>query len=62
VPFYSAYFHATERGQTPGKRTVGIAVRDQNTLGRITFARALGRAYIVWVFVLIGFFGFIPQA
>jgi uncharacterized RDD family membrane protein YckC len=48
APLYWVFLHASERGQTLGKRAVGIAVRDESTLGRITFGRALGRAYIIW--------------
>ncbi len=48
-PLYYAFFHAGERGQTLGKRAVGIAVRNAKTLGRISLGRALLRAYLVAV-------------
>jgi uncharacterized RDD family membrane protein YckC len=54
-PLYYAFFHAGSRGQTLGKRTVRIAVRDARTLGRIDFGRALGRAYFTWVIWLLTF-------
>ena len=53
-PFYYAFFHAGARGQTPGKRTNGIAVRDAKTLERLSLWRALARSYIVvflWLMV-----------
>jgi uncharacterized RDD family membrane protein YckC len=54
VPFvvYLAVFHGGARGQTPGKREVGIAVRDASTLDRIGYARAFGRSCLtmgIWV-------------
>jgi len=52
APLYYAFFHAGDRGQTLGKRAVGIAVRNVKTLGRISLVRALARAYFIallWV-------------
>ena len=54
-PLYYAFFHAGSRGQTLGKRTVRIAVRDARTLGRLGFGSALGRAYSTWVMWLLTF-------
>ncbi len=45
-PLYFALFHAGARGQTPGKRLAQIAVRSQD-LGRLSFGRSLGRAYLI---------------
>lgn len=52
APLYYAFFHAGDRGQTLGNRAVGIAVRNVRTLGRVSLARALARAYFIallWV-------------
>jgi uncharacterized RDD family membrane protein YckC len=51
-PLYYAFLHAGKRGQTLGKRALGIAVRNHKTLGRISLGRSLARAYftaILWV-------------
>ena len=42
-PLYFWLFHGGKRGQTPGKRSVGIAVRRSGTLDRLGFKRAAGR-------------------
>jgi uncharacterized RDD family membrane protein YckC len=59
APLYYAFFHAGKRGQTLGKRAVGIAVRAEKKLGRLIFWRSLARAYIVLVFVILWFVPFI---
>jgi uncharacterized RDD family membrane protein YckC len=46
-PLYYAFLHAGKRGQTLGKRALGIAVRNHKTLGRISLGRSLARAYLV---------------
>jgi uncharacterized RDD family membrane protein YckC len=45
VGFTFGYYllHGGESGQTPGKRAVGIQVRDAQTGGPISYARAFGR-------------------
>jgi len=55
-PLYYAVCHSRTRGQTLGKRVVHISVRDQETAGRLSFGRALGRAYftaMLWCFLLL---------
>ncbi len=49
-PAYLAAFHGGARGQTPGKRVLGIAVRHAATLDRISYRRALGRSYLTLLF------------
>jgi uncharacterized RDD family membrane protein YckC len=57
VPFlYFTYFHGESRGQTPGKRLLGIRVVSDESGRSIGFGRAFGRYAITAVF---GFF-FIP--
>lgn len=57
LPFlYFSYFHGESRGQTPGKRLLGIRVVSDETGRSIGFGRAFGRYAITAVF---GFF-FIP--
>ena len=51
-PAYLAAFHGGRRGQTPGKRAMGIAVRHASTFDPISYGRALGRSYlttVLWV-------------
>jgi len=55
APLYWAFFHASERGQTLGKRALAIAVRNEKTLGRISLGRALGRAYVIWAFLYLAY-------
>jgi hypothetical protein len=50
APLHFAFFHAGARGQTLGKRAAHIAVKDEETLGRLSLGRALGRAYLTAVF------------
>jgi len=52
-PAYLAICHGRARGQTPGKRAVGIAVRHASTLDRISYLRAFSRAYLTLVFWLL---------
>src|SRR4051812_18045270 len=50
--FFAAYFvgfHGGARGQTLGKRMLGIAVRDETTFERIGHAKALGRLLVTVV-------------
>ena len=49
---YYVYFVGNERGQTYGRRVVGIQVRS-DTFGPVGYGRALGRYLITFVF---GFF------
>jgi len=51
APLYYAFCHAGKRGQTLGKRAVGIAVRNAKTRDRISLGRAVARAYaaaVLW--------------
>jgi uncharacterized RDD family membrane protein YckC len=51
VPFvYFTYFHGEPRGQTPGKRVVGIRVESDETGQPIGYGRAFGRYAIMAVF------------
>lgn len=52
---YFTFFHGSERGQTLGKRALGIAVRGADDGGRISYAQALGRYVVVLAFS----FGFV---
>lgn len=52
-PLYYAWFHSRERGQTPAKRALGIAVRDARTFGRLPFGRALLRSCVHWLFFVL---------
>jgi uncharacterized RDD family membrane protein YckC len=57
VPFvYFTFFHGDPRGQTPGKRALGIQVVSDGTGQSIGYGRAFGRYAITAVF---GFF-FLP--
>jgi uncharacterized RDD family membrane protein YckC len=47
---YFTVFHGGKRGQTPGKRLLGIAVRDASSHESIGYGRAFGR---LLVFVLL---------
>jgi uncharacterized RDD family membrane protein YckC len=49
MPIYFALFHAGRRGQTPGKRVTGIAVRDMRTGAQLGHGAAFGRAYVMFV-------------
>lgn len=48
-PLYFALCHSRASGQTVGKRLADIAVRNEETGGRLSFGRALGRAYLMWI-------------
>jgi uncharacterized RDD family membrane protein YckC len=51
LPFvYFTLFHGDARGQTPGKRLVGIRVVGDETGNRIGYGRAFGRYVITVVF------------
>ena len=53
VPFvYFTYFHGSARGQTPGKRALGIRVASDETGQSIGYGRAFGRYAITVVFSL----------
>jgi uncharacterized RDD family membrane protein YckC len=47
---YFTLFHGGKQGQTPAKRLLGIAVRDQETEERIDYGRAFGRWFLFVVF------------
>lgn len=55
-PVYVVGFTGGPRGQTPGKRLLGIAVRHRESLGRLgygaAFARWLVTAVLWWLFVV----------
>jgi uncharacterized RDD family membrane protein YckC len=54
---YSTIFHGRGRGQTPGKRVAGIAVRDASTLTRISYGGAFVRALltaVLWIWIIPG--------
>lgn len=54
APFvYFTFFHGDARGQTPGKRVLGIRVTGDETGSSIGYGRAFGRYAITFVF---GFF------
>jgi uncharacterized RDD family membrane protein YckC len=58
LPFvYFTFFHGDARGQTPGKRAVGIRVISDETGNPIGYGRAFGRYIITVVF---GFLLLIP--
>jgi uncharacterized RDD family membrane protein YckC len=48
--FYFTLCHGSQSGQTLGKRILGIAVRDQASLGQLGFPRAFGRWAITFFF------------
>jgi uncharacterized RDD family membrane protein YckC len=52
---YYVYFVGNERGQTYGRRALGIQVRDGETHGPIGYGRSFGRYAIVFVFGLLTF-------
>ena len=55
-PVYFTLWHGGERGQTIGKRIVGIAVRDAASLGRLSYRRSLARWLVTalfWVLFVI---------
>jgi uncharacterized RDD family membrane protein YckC len=55
-PVYFTLCHGGERGQTIGKRVVGIAVRDAASLGRLSYPRSLARWLVTalfWVLFVI---------
>ena len=54
LPFaYFTYFHGGERGQTPGKRLMGIAVRSAKERDRLGYGKAFLRYLAV---VMLGLF------
>jgi uncharacterized RDD family membrane protein YckC len=56
VPFvYFTYFHGGARGQTPGKRAVGIRVVSDDTGESIGYGRAFGRYAITVLFAWVLF-------
>jgi uncharacterized RDD family membrane protein YckC len=63
LPFaYFTFFHGNARGQTPGKRAVGIRVIRSQLGGSIGYGRALGRYTITavfWFFVLPALFDYL---
>jgi uncharacterized RDD family membrane protein YckC len=52
---YYVYLVGNERGQTYGRRALGIQVRDGETYGPIGYGRSFGRYAIVFVFGLLTF-------
>jgi uncharacterized RDD family membrane protein YckC len=51
LPFlYFSFFHGDPRGQTPGKRVLGIRVVSEETGRSIGYGRAFGRYAITFVF------------
>ena len=48
--FYYVYFVGNERGQTYGRRALGIQVRSAETGGTVGYGRAFGRYLITQVF------------
>jgi uncharacterized RDD family membrane protein YckC len=57
LPFaYFTYFHGGERGQTPGKRLMGIAVRSARERDRLGY----GKAFLRYLAVVMLSFFFIP--
>jgi uncharacterized RDD family membrane protein YckC len=53
VPFgYYAACHGSSRGQTLGKRVLGIAVRRAGSLGRLGYPRAAARFLVTFAFWL----------
>lgn len=52
---YYVYFVGNERGQTYGRRAVGIQVREGDGYGALGYGRALGRYVIVFVFGIFTF-------
>ena len=48
--FYFTIMHGGERGQTFGKRAVGIRVVDRGAGGSIGYGRAFGRYAVIFVF------------
>jgi uncharacterized RDD family membrane protein YckC len=64
IPFYYLYhavFESSERGATPGKMALGIAVTDVEG-GRIGFGRAFARNVAKWVSCMILMIGFLMAA
>jgi uncharacterized RDD family membrane protein YckC len=54
LPFvYFTFFHGDARGQTPGKRLVGMRVVSDATGNRIGYGRAFGRYVMTVVFGLL---------
>ncbi len=47
---YYVVLHGGSRGQTLGKRAVGIAVRDAESLGRLGYMKAFGRFFMTALF------------
>ena len=51
LPFvYFTFFHGDARGQTPGKRALGIRVATDESGRSIGYGRAFGRYAITFVF------------
>lgn len=53
--FYFTFFHGDPRGQSPGKRAVGIRVVREETGDSIGYGRAFGRYAITVVFAWVLF-------
>jgi uncharacterized RDD family membrane protein YckC len=56
APAYATVCHGSRRGQSAGKRLVGISVRDATSLGRVGYPRALWRwlvATTLWLLLVI---------
>jgi uncharacterized RDD family membrane protein YckC len=49
-PVYFTLCHGSGRGQTLGKRVVGIAVRNDASLGQLSYARAFARWLVTGLF------------
>jgi uncharacterized RDD family membrane protein YckC len=58
-PLYFALCHSRATGQTLGKRLADISVRNEKTGGRLSFGRALGRAYFMLLLYILWIIPFI---
>jgi uncharacterized RDD family membrane protein YckC len=53
--FYFVYYVGNERGQTYGRRALGIQVRSSDTGGPVGYGRAFGRYAITFLFGIFTF-------
>ena len=53
LPFYYGILQGGSRGQSLGKRTIGIAVRRVDSVDRLGYARAFARAFVTLCFWML---------
>jgi uncharacterized RDD family membrane protein YckC len=53
MPFYFGFLHGRQRGQSVGKRMIGIAVRRAETFDRLGYRRSFARSLVTLAFWIV---------